>query len=652
MDTLDKDRPLMKVLVTLYERTFVRLREAIRKRVKTRYDDGKWVTGLDRVGEDLDVLSQSTETEFLSIGEKLQGFYVSAREISKISSSVAGLMSGEDIRGVIVGFRDIFERIEKLEGESRQSAGTLKQVLGILDHMYEHLTGFQQTARVLRVLCVCTRIESARLGQRDIGFSILAGDVDKLAGEIESKCSHLMEHSVSLSELIRRTLSKVLVIEAKQQGQARVILDSTMSSLTSLTEKHGASSGGVKQISARYEAISRSIGEIVASLQFHDITRQRIEHAKKAVDVLIHEKKQLEANGSRRPADEGLQHLRMAGDICELQVAQFRDARDELTSAVNNIIGNLHRIASNVTDIAEETQKMAGAADELGRSFLSEVEAGVSSLTSALSGYSQSSGELASAMGSLGSNLSDMSVYATDIEGIGTKIKLIALNAIVKSCHIGEEGAALGVLAEGIHNLSVETCHRTATVCESFKSIMTAAEALNIGVDTERGGKAVEVNQLAEMLEASLNTLQSVNTNIVSLLTRMDVEGRTLSDNIERTIAGIGVHRHVEDVIGEVVAQLNEVVSLSRSLIPISSQLDREDHLRAMEASYTMQGERKVHQSVVTVIAPPEEIEMKKTTTLPFRESEALDAPKPEGKTEGEGKDKDDEDLGDNVELF
>jgi hypothetical protein len=602
---------------------------------------------LNKIGDDLAVLSQSTEDEFLYIGEKLQGFFLSSKEISRLSSSVASLMSGGEIRGAIDGFQSIFERIEKLESESAQSTVTLKKVLGILEHMHEHLAGFRQTSRVLRVLCVCTRIESARLGQRDIGFSSLAGDVDKLAGEIETKCTHLLEQSISLSELIRQTLSKVLIIEAKQQGQARTILDNTMSSLMALTEKHSASSTCVTQIAARYDAISRSIGEIVASIQFQDITRQRFEHAKHAFDRLVSDKNEpTDSEASGRSGDEQWQRLRMAGDICELQLAHFRHARVELVSAVRNIIQNLNAISSNVTEIGEETQNIVGAADEVGRSFLSEVETGFSSITSALSGYSDSSSELAVAMSSVGSTLNDMAIYATDIEGIGTKIKLIALNAIVKSCHIGEEGAALGVLAEGIHRLSVETCHRTATVCESFKAIITAAEALTIGIDSRNGGRAAEVGQLSNILEALLSTLQNVNMSIVSWLARMDEEGKTLSASIEETASSIAVHEQVDDVISAAIIQMNGVVALSRSLIPIWSQEDREDHLKALEASYTMQGERDIHRSIVSNAASPEPLIS--TTIVAFSaENSALEAPDVDkSKADGE------EDLGDNVELF
>ena len=56
-----------------------------------------WRQALLALGTDLESLGKSTEGEFLSIGEKLQSFYQRAGNISKISSSVASLMSGEEL---------------------------------------------------------------------------------------------------------------------------------------------------------------------------------------------------------------------------------------------------------------------------------------------------------------------------------------------------------------------------------------------------------------------------------------------------------------------------------------------------------------------------------------------------------------------------
>jgi len=93
----------------------------------------------------------------------------------------------------------------------------------------------------------------------------------------------------------------------------------------------------------------------------------------------------------------------------------------------------------------------------------------------ALSAYGAANRELSAVMNSVGDTLQDMSAYSGDIEGIGAQIRLIALNAIVKASHMGLEGASLAVLAEAVHNLSVETCERTGTVGETLRLVLSAS---------------------------------------------------------------------------------------------------------------------------------------------------------------------------------
>ncbi|MFZ0932420.1 MAG: hypothetical protein WAN11_27730 [Syntrophobacteraceae bacterium] len=288
-----------------------------------------WPDALRALGCDLKSLGKSTEGEFLSIGEKLQDFYQRAGQISKIASSVAGLMSGEELGAVIEGFRNVIMKMKRLEGESRRNTGILREVLENLAYLNREVEGFHKTILNLRVLCVSTRIESARLEDRDTGFDALADEVGKLSLQISNRCFQLLASSESLSRLIGHTLSKVLDLEATQQTQAGIVLDKTMSSLESIVEKHGLSAGAAGEVFTRYEAISRRIGEIVSSMQFHDITRQRIEHAQQALAGFGPHERPGEQQKSfplgwnrRRVRREGRdEHLLLAVDVSGLQIA-------------------------------------------------------------------------------------------------------------------------------------------------------------------------------------------------------------------------------------------------------------------------------------------------------------------------------------------
>ena len=369
------------------------------------------------LGDELQALGNSTEGEFLSIGEKLQGFYQRAGDISKISSTVAQLMSGDKLGAAIEGFRNVVDRMKRLEGESRRNTKILRDVLEYIARLDRHVDGFRKTTQHLRVLCVSTRIESARLGDRSADFESLADEVGKLSSEIENRCFQLLASSNSLSHLIGQVLARVLDLETTQQTQAGIVFENTMSSLESLLKKHALSATSAGEISTRYEAVSQRIGQIVLSMQFHDITRQRIEHVQQALAGLyplkqsagnagqLQDRGFLFGDGQKRKAAQ--EHSRLVGDVTELQIAQLLYARDELVSAVNNILDNLSALADLVAETAQETSKMAGANDETEQSFLAGVEAGFSSVTSALKTYGVADRELSLATGSGGACWAD-----------------------------------------------------------------------------------------------------------------------------------------------------------------------------------------------------------------------------------------------------
>jgi methyl-accepting chemotaxis protein len=236
--------------------------------------------------------------------------------------------------------------------------------------------------------------------------------------------------------------------------------------------------------------------------------------------------------------------------------------------------------------------------------------------------------------------------HTGSIEAIGEKIKLIALNATVKACRIGDEGATLGVLAGAIHQLSVETRQRTENASEALRSITSASESLCAGVNADETDKGGELAFVGEALRTQLQTLQDVNQRIVSLLTRTNLDGCSLSEDIRKTIDEVHVHRRVELVISNVAAGLEKIAAFSRSKGPADGLTDRAERMGALEATYTMQGEREVHHSLFELKTNPAE--------KPHGDAvNPLMAAGMENEKTGSEPDKaDEEDLGDNVELF
>ena len=158
-------------------------------------------------------------------------------------------------------------------------------------------------------------------------------------------------------------------------------------------------------------------------------------------------------------------------------------------------------------------------------SFLEEIEHGFSSLSQTLADHDKAGRELSDTTRSVGDAPREMSAFAADIEAIGFKIKLVSLNAIVKSAQIGDAGASLAVLAEGIHGLSMETCQQTDVQSSSLRSIANASASLDDRVVPSAGESPDEANSIAAEMETILRSLREINTSILSMQSRSKTRG-------------------------------------------------------------------------------------------------------------------------------
>ena len=564
------------------------------------------------MAQQLKVVAGTTEDDFLAIGGRLQDFYQRGTGISELASEMMGEVAGEHVSDAMDGLGTTLDEMGRYVGNARQeiaaSSATLGEILALLEQVAGPLSGFKKVNKVLRMLGISTKIESARLGQNAAGFDTLASDVGDLAVQVNEKAGVILNRKEDLAKAIEHTLTGVLNSGAQQQGQVLGILDKTRGSLANLTTINTRCSLAAASISAVSEEVSRNIGEVVMSMQTHDIVRQQIEH----VEQTLSELKGRLGSGCAG-ADE-------VAWVCELQAAQLSHAAKELDAAVQAIIGNLKEVARKQSGLSAESRAMAGVADQTGGSFFSEMQRDISVVSRALSESSQVNRNLCVAMGGVADTVGEISSFVGDIEKIGEEIKLIALNAQIKSAYTGEEGAALGVLAEAIQRLSIEAIDHTTVVSQTLQAIIAVTQNLNNGVSSDTATLEAEVHGMVTGLSSLLEVLRGVNEALLGSLSRMDDAVTLLSSDIDRVTTGITVHRKVSQVLEQAVLGLGAITAEARRFAPESGQGANLDELASR---YTMHSERKIHQALFD--------------TAPLGQLAAHDS---------------DEGMGDNVELF
>ncbi|MBP2676683.1 MAG: methyl-accepting chemotaxis sensory transducer [Deltaproteobacteria bacterium] len=556
-----------------------------------------WATKLRSLSDRLRGLSSATEGEFLSIGGNLRDTHARAGKISDVSSFVAASMSGEEINAAIDGLRGMVDRmngfLSRAEEETARDEKSLRRILQTLGELRGPLKEFKKVVKFLRNLGIATKIESARMGENSGGFGVVAENVEKMSVLFATKSTDIAKRGAELDSVIVQTLSRVIEHQHGLRERARSILGEAGANLSALIETHGGCAATARVIMDSSSDVSRNVGEVVASMQFHDITRQQIEHVIQAVDDLAGKLEGMEAG----PETAGL-----AGDVCRLQAAHLVNSRATMVKAADTVVANLRGISENSSGIARQTKQMSGGpAGHTGQNVLSGVEQGLSSVGSSLLEIAAAVREFSDVIRSIAHTVEEMSNFMNDIKEIGEEIELVALNAEIKAAHTGSKGAALGVLAESIQHLSVDSRSYRAAVSETLDDIRSAAAEMNessgtVGDDSSRDS---EVEEMQAGLAGLLESLSRVNGSIVAPLSQLDEGARALSESIDLIIRGMSAHDLVSEVVDGVVAGLGEIEAECRRIDPSWETSRKTADLRNLADRYTMHEERDIHLAVM-----------------------------------------------------
>jgi hypothetical protein len=543
-----------------------------------------WAAELERAKTILSGIAPTTEETFLSIGANLQAFHESSQNASDVWRAAAAAMAGEEVTRAMDGLRALLDEMASNDETQRHQSRQVIAGVDQIDRIKGQVANFDQFARTLRVLGVSTRIESARLNTIDSGFERLSDDVKHLAADIETKAASIMDRADSLGRETRAALGTLQTTEQRQDGRARELSDRALASLADLTARHEAAARLASTIAARYDDIARCIGEVVAGLQFHDIARQRIEHVIEAVDAVVHSMAGETGRGTDVPPAVGL--------VSRLQAAQLEAARADLVAAVERVVESLRQVAHIVNGLSSETRQAAGVLN-LGTGSFAEISTSLCSVREVLGEFEGADAHLSQVMSSVAKATRSMTAFMDDIRGIGQRMALISLNALIQAEHLGQIGAPLTVISEAVHQAARDTRVQTEAAAESLRSIGSVAAALTSAADRE--SRSVEAEEaISTRLDELIEMLKSADARCQDLSTRVGDTGEALSARILTLVESIDIHRQFSDAVNQALAHMEAVATASA----LKGPADDDGHLQALEARYTMDQEREIHQTL------------------------------------------------------
>lgn len=536
---------------------------------------------LQRAADRVASLGASSEDPFLTMGESLRHFDAQARELHRVATQAideAGIRSSGQALGDL---ETLLEQVRQGRAQVEADVGAMEEAI---EAMRSHLSAvmpvlrnLSQCVTTLRALAVLTRIESSRLVGGAHAEVVLEDEVHQHADAIAKRVAQFTEQSADTLTEIQQTQHRMRGLRTEESAAAAAALQRLASGASVLSRRHRAAREQAERTAQRAEALARDTGNVVAALQFHDITRQRLEHV---------------ASALRAGADRW--HRIDGEGFCRFQATQVGWAREDLLRASAELLDSLRQIACNtesvMADVAtadgdgqahHEEAESRGLQDELEQALQAIRE--MDSLNHHLRGEVQRIWEQGSTC---------LETLAREVGAISEAIKRIALNAAVKADALGAEGVALAELAIGVQRLS-------GAVNGQAEAVAAKAAALND--TTAAPGRptgphdADSTERHVRELHGLLQGLYAGTEQRRALQARVREAGRTLSREINQAVDGFQVHTHMAAQLEDIEAHLLRLGGRRRRRANDAKQAATEALLAEMSTTYTMEREREAH---------------------------------------------------------
>ncbi len=586
----------------------------LRKGAESASESRVRVENLAQVIADLELLNQNTEQDFLRIGGKLAEFIEAVNLISSQLAALADLNSGEQAVRASQALTRSLEHATEMKGRSAENNGVLDRMRKEAGRLKQVLWGFHGTVTIFQTLGVLTRIETARLGRVGADFGSLADAVNVLASHVQAKVQSGLDTADVLLPSIESALQNISGIEEAQANSLPGVISGVLASLStfhsfcdSQEKMHAASIC----LAAQYSAILQAFKKVIVSIQFHDLTRQQVEHV---IEVL-------------RRLCSGSEREKGAATVLAIQSSQLADAGEKFAASVVSVERNLADIAELVLKMADESRTSSGHSEEEKNSFFSELEGGCTLLVERLAHCAATEAATRTTSSRLGEEIRGMRDSVEEILAMEIQMQRMALNAGIRAAHIGPSGDALGILAGSMQQQAFESRERSIALSEALGSMGQAAAHLAGHPASDSGGE----EGYLEGVRTAVAELHASSKRTSVQLAQISVLGSRLREDLSATCENFTVGAVFAEAVSRARGRLLKIGERCPSVLPHADGETSDPGLTDFSQHYTMQSEHDVHQSATkaAIVA---------ATTVPVEQS----ASTPNNA----------EEVGENIEFF
>ncbi len=589
------------------------------------------LSALSALTEALESINQGVEPRFIEVGESLQSVYSQAAGLEREVAGVASTINRDNSASFLCVTGDLAARsVSTLQTNQEEIADRLANVGTIAAELRElrsHSTVLERIARQLRVVSVQFAVEVSRTCDSTTSFTAFTKELRRLADNV-SELSESIADDSSASEKRQRAAYTLLTDGwAKLNRLTSEAERALRAAIENIDRMCGMSVKALDSIAGHSGVVSKCISSMVTSIQFHDITRQQVEHIVQAVrDVEAECKDGQDEAQSDLVLGRTHTMLRLQRAQLEHVISMIRDAHDSLESSFNQVGRESTDIASSLSQLARGEQDSSVDNDTF-----EGLRRTLKSLLSLLGSGRDLGVQTGNVALQAAETSAQLSLYLAKVRTINYDLKLKALNAIVKSISLDEQGRSLSVLAGEVMRLSKDCDDHVVSMVQGIESILGLSEGSRSGQISESGEE-----DPAGALASGIDDMDQCYAGLVQSSKTARGRAEDMGETIEQIEQGlVFLLELIEDLSG-CTSEFDTVIEMLEPWARTGA--DAAGDLAGRHAQrYTMDKEREIHLTALGLF--PEEVDSMD------EQSTGRDDTLP-------GAEANDSEFGDNIELF
>jgi len=606
------------------------------------------------LAESLEKSVKNSEPKFLKLGEDLQMLYADAKELADLTIKSAKSVGGDADQSLLNSIsrlaRQSLTDLKQRQSEISESLKCMDAVANHLENLCEICPAIEKTGMSLNVVGLNIAVESSRSSDSREMFSVFVHEIRNLSKNVFDISRNIFNDSKAAhsGQLLAHT--RILEGEAELNRLQDAARKTVQNTVTEIRHMMGLSLKSLEKTGELSRYISAQIGEVVVAIQFHDITRQQVEHIVSAINDAEYLCKETEDT----PDNLKSRSWGCAYRVMKLQAAQIEQVISEIETAYQKSSGAFENLGNQIEELVKDVSCLNSSEqkDEIStETRITALKSGLYELRKLIDQGYDLKNHLSETAEQVSETTSRLSRHISQVRHISMELHLKALNAIIKSARLTDKGSTFEILAQEVNTLSKESNRFAADVVKILESVIALAQELKRescdkdlqdfeNMRSEQAGSSFKLEPTNDfsfdrgIMEITQNYEQFKSDSMTVLQKSQDLQRAILQTKSELSFLSA-----LEDELRDYMEQIKKMIKILQPFV--NNDKDNSEYkIDQLAKRYTMKRERELHRKYIY----PSDVTGQ--TPVPPVEAEPLpeiSEPKKETK---------DDDLGDNVELF